>query len=354
MVIALCVFSFAVLLPLIAKEHKKLAISVSFVALFVFLAIRCDFGNDYQNYERIHWIIQNKGMMSRWLTYSGCEAYSFLNFLFKDFYVMIAFISFLYCYIVYRLITNNCDKRYWALSIFILTFNPYILLVQASSLRQTMAILVFIVAVDFAYKKNIIAYFCLIYLASLFHSSAVVLYPVYFLLCFDWKESFVLAVIMCALMVILSGSAVTSFVGDVSGSVIGQGKTENYMVGENSVRATILSSLYLLFMLFAYPEAEEKDAIYLRLGIVSALCAVVALRVAMFTRIQMYFEIFTIVAIPVAFKSIKAPKFFLLSNELYRFLWIALLIIIYFLRVYSFFTNPTWESFVEYQTIFQR
>lgn len=354
MAIALCVFSFAVILPLVAKEHKKLAIGVSFVALFIFLAIRYDFGNDYSGYERVHWIVQNKGMMSRWLTYRGCEAYSFLNFLFDDFYVMIAFISFLYCYIVYRLITNNCEKKYWALSVFVLTFNPYILLMHASALRQTMAILVFIVAVDFAYRKKMIAYFCLIYVATLFHSSAVILYPVYFLLCFDWKESFMLAVLTCALMVIFSGGAVVNFISEISGDVIGEGMTEHYIDASNTVRATVLSSLYLIFMLFAYPEAEGKDAIYLRLGIVSALCAVVALRVSMFTRIQMYFEIFTIVAIPVAFKSIKAPKFFLISNELYRFSWIALLIIIYFLRVYSFFTNPLWESFVEYQTIFQR
>ena len=109
---------------------------LSFAVLFLFLALRYDYGNDYMGYYNIHSSL-NAGMPA-W----GQNDILFknLNLLIPNFYIYIAVISLFYIYTIYFLISKNLNvRRYW-FAILILLINPYLFLVHLSGIRQTLAI----------------------------------------------------------------------------------------------------------------------------------------------------------------------------------------------------------------------
>ena len=129
----------------------------------------------------------------------------------------------------------------------------------------------------------------------------------------------------------------------------------------NSLRATLLTSISLIYTLLNMEDLEGKYLVYSKLYLFSSALAVIAIRLSPITRIQMYFDIFSIVALPLMFKhNLEKGKVEIDRNNigktlleiLKRYVLPTLIVIIYLLRYYSFFTNPTWTSFGTYQTIF--
>mgnify|MGYP003519187862 FL=1 len=115
---------------------------------------------------------------------------------------------------------------------------------------------------------------------------------------------------------------------------------------QNSIRATIISSFYLFLISFNLGNLKGKEIIYGKLSLISAILSVLAIKVSMITRVGMYFDLFLTITIPHIFNKIR--------KNLYRQILFTVLIGIFLLRYYSFFTNPLWESFREYQTILGR
>ena len=75
----------------------------------------------------------------------------------------------------------------------------------------------------------------------------------------------------------------------------------------------------------------------------------------------MYFDIFSVAAIPAILRTDltrgvirvdRANVAATLWNILNRFALPTLVFTVYVLRYYSFFTNPSWSAFFEYQSVF--
>ena len=117
----------------------------------------------------------------------------------------------------------------------------------------------------------------------------------------------------------------------------------------NSLRATLLSSAAYLYLLWNLPRLRGKTLLYAKLWLIGCMFSVLAFRLSMLTRLEMYFDIFSIIALPRMLarprKDRSLPAF--ISN--YGFPLLIILILL--LRYYSFFTNPLWERFRIYQTI---
>lgn len=311
----------------------------TFLILYLFMALRYDYGNDYMSYLTIHTLLSSGAYA--W----GYEDYLFrlLNIAVPNFYVMIAIISLFYIVTIYYLIKNNLHvKQYW-LAILLLLINPYLFLIHLSSLRQTLAICLFIIAISFAIKRKPIEYVVFILLASEMHLSAIILLPLYFILnekSFNKKHIFIIITILGALLF----TPLFDIIVNKSLEYLPNNYSYYYNQGlQNSLRATIISSFYLFLVLFNLDKLEGKEIIYGKLSLISTLISILAIKVSMITRIGMYFDIFLIITIPQIFNHIDKK-----TNRQILFL---ILIGIYLLRYYSFFTNSLWESFRHYQTI---
>ena len=131
--------------------------------------------------------------------------------------------------------------------------------------------------------------------------------------------------------------------------------------GRNSLRATLLTAVYFVFVLMNLPKLKGRMLVFAKAYLVGTMLGVLAFRLSLTTRIQMYFDIFAVVAIPAILAELwkegmvrvdlKHPvtSFLACMNH---YALPTLVFAIFFLRYYSFFANPRWEPFTGYRTIF--
>jgi transmembrane protein EpsG len=312
----------------------------TFATLFLFSALRYDYGTDYMEYYNIHTALN-----------AGLPAWGQNDLLFKqinlwisNFYLLIALMSLFYILVIYNMIKKNLKIRYYWFAVLILIINPYLFLVQLSSIRQTLAICFFIIAINYAVKRNLLVYSLLVLTATGFHASAIILFPIYFLLN-DTKLKKRTFIVIISFLIFLLVTPVFDILANRLLEYMPQHYNLYYEQGlQNSIRSTLLSSFYFFFVLFNINKLEGREMIYGKLSLISTVIALLAFKVSMVTRIGMYFDIFLIITIPQIFLKIK--------SKLYRQVLFIMMIVIYLLRYYSFFTHPSWsQAYGIYRTI---
>lgn len=330
------------------NKNKRL-LSILFFALFVFSAIRYDYGNDYASYLRWFNYIKSTGSNP----FGEQILYTFLNKISPSFNFLLTIVSGFYLYTVYRLIKNNVSDNYIGVSFLIFLINPYLFLMNLSAIRQSIAIALFIIAVYFSKKRKIIPYIVLILLATLFHKSAIILLPFYF-----WANG--KKVKKWHIIAILAVIVFLFFTPDKFNDLITyfleffDDKTYNHYFSEgtgNSIRSTVLTAVYLIYLLLNIFKLDGKALVYTKLYVIALIFAVLAYKLSMLTRLQMYFDIFSVVSLPGIIEwNIKnnQKQISVLFNV---YIFPLLILLIYILRYYSFFTNELWQSFATYQTI---
>ena len=349
---------FPVLLSLVGYKNKAVRI-FSFIWLFLFAALRYSFGNDYSGYHRWYTYIKNGGASP----YDGEPLFTLLNAVSPSYFLLVAFTSAVFVFVVYRLAERELNDFSFALAVFVFCINPYIFLMNLSAIRQSLATAVFIIAVEYAIKRKPIHYAALIIIASLFHKSALILFPIYFIVApKKIKPKTVKIIILLVLTAILFLD-----IKRISGIVavpLGGGEYLHHIsegIG-NSLRATVLTSIYFVYLIFNFNKTDGKMAAYSKIYFVAVICGVLAYRVSAFTRIQMYFDVFSVVTLPYLFVKNTEQKIIacgdvptksVIFGVINKYVLPCLIVIIYLLRYYSFFTNPDWSSFHSYRSLFE-
>ena len=320
---------------------------LSAVGLFLFAALRYGFGNDYFSYYRCFLEIRQMGENP-----FGSEIlFTALNYLLPHFYVLIALTSLAFVACVCVLIRRGVPDEWMWLSFALLLINPYLFLMNLSAVRQSLALVCFVCAVPFAYRRKPLPYFLLILAACGFHNSAVVLLPVYFAANpapVSRRMTVMIALVTAGLLVL--GHYLYQMLSSTL-SLLQMGQYQHVLSDgmHNSLRATLLSSITFLYLLWNLPRLRGKTLVYAKLWTIGSMLSVLAFRMSMLTRIEMYFDFFSIVALPRMLTRPRRDE--ALPGLINNYLFPAIMILILLLRYYSFFTNPMWESFFTYQTI---
>ncbi len=348
----------SVILAIICSKINRSVQIYPFAVLFMFSAFRYMYGNDYASYMGWHTYMKAGGN-------SPYDEFLFtlLNRIFPNFYLLVAVTSLAYIYVIYRLIKDTLPIDYYWIGVLIFVINPYLFLMNLSSIRQCLAMLMFIIAVRFAIKRKPLPFLLFIGLAVLFHKSAVFLLPVYFVCgSKSFKRRWTVVILIC-LFAVLSLDNFQTFISNIIS--LFNDKDYNYFAQQsmqNSLRATLLTGLFFIYVLLNLPKMEGKALVYSKLYLIGTILGVLAMKMSMLTRFQMYFDIFSIVAIPLILEqTIKKGAIVVNQNNVLITVWDCinkyvmpfLLLLVYVLRYYSFFTNAMWSSFAQYHTIFE-
>ena len=331
----------------------------AYVILFLFAALRFMYGNDYYNYYRWFNHIHRGGE-------SGFKTeilYNLLNQILPSFPVLVALSSAFLIWVVYRLITKNLPTSYSWLGICIFVISPALFLMNLSALRQSIATCCFVIAVNFACRKKYLWYLVMVIVAALFHKSAILLLPFCLIANDKPVKQWVCWVILAGTVVLLMFSGlllnIVVWVAEQFGD-----KNYIYMAEQdmqNSIRATLLTSVFFFYVLLNLPKLKGKPLIYAKIYMISPLLGVLAREISMLTRLQMYFDIFAVVALPSIFMDIRSRGAVKINRRnvlitfwdcINKYAMPILIVAIYLLRYYSFFTNPEWKAFFTYRTIF--
>lgn len=335
-----------------SSGNYKHGLKFSFGLIFLFLALRYNFGNDYMGYLR-NFIEVNKYFTVDFFDKSLHvePGWIFLCRIFRPlgFFTMIASLALLNCIIYYRFIHKYVPVKYFWFAVFLYIFTPGFMLMHATAMRQSLAIVLFIYSLDYLYKKDAIRYFICVGLASLFHSSALILLPVYFLSVLNWKINLTTGVILVSisLSLFLFGKSIqpnlTQFISRYF---------ERYEVyNEEGFVSTGLGVLYLfvLFIITIYFGRFQKrqSALVFKIAIISFIFIPLSLIIQLSGRLGMYFTPATLIVYPIILRDHKRPIF--------KLIFFVLLIFITTFQFYQFFYSSVSvykDFFGTYKTIF--
>jgi hypothetical protein len=218
--------------------------------------------------------------------------------------------------------------------------------VHLSGIRQTLAICFFIFAVHYATQKKLLWYVLFVLLATGMHNSAIILLPVYFILNEKRLNKKRILIIFLSIAILIATPVFDLVVNKIL-EYMPVHYRQYYDQGlENSLRATLLSSFFFFLIIFNMKFLKGKEIIYAKLSLIATILSMLAIKVSMINRVGMYFDIFMIITIPTIFEN--------MGRGLNKKVIFIIMLTIYILRYYSFFTNPMWESFINYKTILGR
>ncbi len=341
----------AVLFAYLAKyKNAQFSLKISFSLIFIFLALRYNFGNDYEGYLRGFIEVNHVAQIDYFNNSFHFEpGWLFLCRLFKPigFFGMTAVLALFNCAVYYRFIKKFVPIKYYWLAVFLYIFSPEFMLIHASAMRQSLAISIFIFSLDYLYRKDAIRYFLCIGIAWFFHSSALILFPIYFLSYSNWKmnkkTTVILVTIFISLFMVLN--SIGSFLNKFIATYFNQYEIyqDKGVIG-TGLGVIYLSILFILVLHFENSQNKETSLIF-RIAIISFLFIPLSLPIQLIGRVAMYFTPATIITYPIIQMSLKK------SN--YKTIFIVSLISMTIFNYIQFFLSEINRNYYgTYHTIF--
>lgn len=334
----------------------KYGLELAFLVLTSFVAIRYNWGNDYSGYLEDFHISNSYSVRSDAYINTHAElGWIFLNRLFKPigFFGFTIVITIFEYFVIYRLVKQYVPKDWYWLSLFVFIFNADFMLITSSMMRQFLAMTVVLVAIDFIIKKKWYISLLLIYIASLFHTSALIFLPLSFIGFINYRLSLMSVIILFGsymflyffsevlfentLLKLLQFDQLKRYQGYVSYEPLNNGGT-----GMGVIFFTILLFILLLNQKNQSPAIRLVFILYFlsyyfyTFGTIAPLIG----------RLGYYFSILQIVAFPCLFKTMK--------KNIWYYALLAGIIIINIKGFFVFFDPADiWRRwFYNYQTIF--
>ena len=330
------------------KNKGKPLIWGSFVVLFAFSALRYGYGNDYFSYLGIYNYIKLNGWYDY---YEKNPLFILLNRFSPNFYIFVAVTSLAFLVAIFVLIYRNVSPKYQGIAVLLFVLNPYIFLTNLSAIRQATAMVVFVLAIYFSMKKKIVPYILLILVASMIHTSAILLLPIYFVA--NTKKisrPFLFIFTIIVALLVLSPASYDWFVG-LFEEFLAENRYDRYIQEQgNSIYATIMALVYFVYVALNIRKLDGKKQAFAKLYLISTTISLIAYKASIFTRLDIYFIIFGLITIPNIIehnvKNEKRP----LPRFINVYLFPAFILLTYAIKYYNFFTEPNWASYRTYET----
>ena len=337
----------------LTKHSRGLVYSV--ICIFIFLAIRFDFGNDYMAYfERFYEINLNSTFLLNNFVVKGNEVgWIYLNYLFKPlgFFWMQIFLAGFTCFTLYRFIKKYVPKKYYWLAIFIYIFQPYNMLVLSSAMRQAAAVSLFLLATDYLIQKKPFLYISIILFGSLFHTTALFLLPLVFLSYVKIKPKmiYIFLISVIPFFLIYFANNISSQASQLVFLYFKSEYSNHLNIDISTSKVGIGYALNtIIYIIYFYNLKNTKvtwQVLVFNLIVLSFLFIPLSLSIPLISRLNFYFTPFLMVGYPLALDNMK--------KQSHKFVFIALIIFSTIYQYFYFFNSPTWtEKFYEYKTIF--
>lgn len=339
----------AVLLAMLESYGKyRHGLKLALFTVFLFLALRFDFGNDYMSYLNMFESISKSNHEIKGLEFG----WFYLNKVFVPFgfFFLQAFLAGCTVFILHRFIKKYVPRQYFWFAVFIYIFSPYQMLVLSSAMRQAVGVIIFLLSIDSLVEKKLVRYLLLISLAASFHTSAAFLYILIFIPFVNWKLRFY-HLIFIAVIFTLPIFYIDKLNQWIELTVLQYAVFyESYIESSQTEINVGLGFALIVIINFALMWFMQKDDDYSRnilykIAIISFLFIPISFGIHMIGRLSFYLTPILMVVYPLVFIRIKNPYFRLLFSS------VVLLFTLY--QFFSFFQSEVWrDQFSNYQTIF--
>lgn len=333
-------------------KRKKIFMIIIFSILTLIAMLRSwKVGVDTEQYYRNFTVIANLG----WdevdvLRYESGYFYlcKILSCISKDPHILIIISSFIIIPSVGRFIYKYSSNV--ALSTFIyITLNIYFF--HLTGMRQSLAIAILLYGIDFLLERKNFKFMLIVIIASLFHSSAVILIVLIWINKLKYGRKTYFNTIFTAIIGFIFYKPVFGIISQILP------KYQGYITstfGESNYFGALLQfivglTVYTFCNKFYFFKDNEKQNNISRLALrcvsITVCLQAMTMRMNIIGRMSPYFWIFSIIAFPDAIKSIKS------KNKSEWILIVLFVLFLYWLIIGIY--RPEWNGVIPYYTLFR-
>lgn len=262
-------------IPVKSKSQHATRLIISLTPLFLFGALRVDFGLDYNGYEDYFNEINFYGTKSEDRMEIG---YYYLNHYLNSFRELIVIQTLFLCVSYYYLFKWYIPIKYTALGFLILYLTaPITIYFMLSGIRNSISISFLILSSPFIIRRKIFPFIGIMVLASLFHKSALMIFPIAYLIGNNKKIDAKFIKIWIGIMLFFALAASTIIL-DIASSFINNyfDRYETYVAGakEMDKGAGLIISIFsitvssLILYLFKNRDLTSSENILIKLCLV--------------------------------------------------------------------------------------
>lgn len=159
------------------KDQVKIVRYFILAFLLLFVGLRYNTGADWGLYTRAFENVDSMGNIMKWEpAFYGLM--KLIRLLFGNYYVLQFGATFFFLYAINKCYTAYSSYPILAISLVTILFFTSILMAQV---RQSMALSVILLGTPYIFKRDFVKFLLIIVLASLFHITAIIALPLYFL-----------------------------------------------------------------------------------------------------------------------------------------------------------------------------
>lgn len=275
--IVLCSILFLNLLPFSDRFRIKVSLPISMIILWVFLAFRYNYGIDYISYNTLFY---DPELYSRSL--NSEPLFWWVMKLFNHYYQFIIFQSTVICYTFYYFTKKYISPKYYWLFFILFMCNTSMMFTITTAMRSGFAAMVFIWGTEFFYlrKSKPILYLGSIFLAYLFHNSAIMLIIFPFAEIISKKMSLKAWITLVIIGFIVSLTSISSYIESLFNLLPSSSITSSYSeyldnnkFGNTSLTIAITHLFWALpcIFIFKYTTNKNEHPIYKRIASITLL-----------------------------------------------------------------------------------
>ncbi|RKF44749.1 hypothetical protein BCY92_17065 [Bacillus wiedmannii] len=179
------------LFDLISEKKFKLLWYFHFIVICIFLiffaGLRYNIGIDYVSHERIYENIQS-GLLENFSNTNQEKGYFILNKIFNDFNVMLFFIALVTLTIKFKVIKDNSIYIFLTLYLYYCLF---FIRYDMGLVTQGIAAAIIMYSYNYIIEKKQVKFILSVLIASLFHISAIIFIPFYWIIRKEYTVKFI-------------------------------------------------------------------------------------------------------------------------------------------------------------------
>jgi transmembrane protein EpsG len=310
--------------------------------LITFMGLRYGVGVDYFSYEDMFLV----GNLSSWVEPGYFYLMKLIHELNGEFYWVTTSVALITIYFFYKGVTNLTP--YFVLSIFLFLVSPSGYGFCVNGMRQGISAAIFLFSIKYIIEENFYKYCGILLIASLFHVSALILIPFYFIRLLKFRRNLYLIIIIVSIILnqlnyfklfltkILSLTPWSSVYLQFEG-LLGVAKSTT---GLGFLFTNIIGLLVVLLI----PDElvkKRKYSIIFNFYVIFLVLRNVFFSILILYRLVVYFDWLSYIAIPIFLHN----RFNLVSQRIVIFL----IIILYSILFYKSLINPAYM--LEYKLI---
>lgn len=293
------------LLPIIfsASFIMKKYIFIIWMLLTVISGLRFNVGTDYRAYAQMFIELVNGTANDIWLNKEIgylwlVDIVNFFggNYQLVFFLMSVSITTFFYKGLVYFFKGN---QTYLLLST--LLFIPIFYFLSMNIIRQALVAAIFLYSIKFIIQKNFFKYLFVILIATMFHKSAIILFPLYWLLNMRYSNNILLFYFLFGISLVIANPIEIMIDMLYSSKIfyISYLRSDDYNIQSSlfSISITYLSTLLTLSLLLLLNRENKKENILFNSMIFFVLLRLLAIDIDILNRLSFYFKPFFIIFI---------------------------------------------------------